>query len=124
MTATDAPLNAIEVVHYLTSLAAELSSLVREIAIADRQATHARETYTVARAIAFRQASGAVNAREAVATEVTHAQRLAAEEAECRVRDLRRRIDAVKIRIDVGRSYGAAVRAETVLLNSPFQEHP
>lgn len=121
---TDTPLSAIEVVRHLSALAAELSRLVREIGIADRQATHAREGYTLARAVAFRQASGAVAVREAVTLEVTHGVRLAAEEAECRVRDLRRQIDAIKIRIDVGRSYGAAVRAESVLLNSPFQEHP
>ena len=41
--------------------------------------------------------------------------RLAADVAEAVVRHLRRRIDAVKTRIDVGRSYGAAVRAEISL---------
>jgi len=35
--------------------------------------------------------------------------------ADAVVRHLRRKIDALKVRIDVGRSYGAAVRAEIAL---------
>jgi hypothetical protein len=40
---------------------------------------------------------------------------LEADVSEAVVRHLRRQIDAIKTRIDVGRSYGAAVRAELAL---------
>jgi hypothetical protein len=42
----------------------------------------------------------------------THAERLAAETAEALVRGLRRQIDSTRIRVDIGRSLGAALRAE------------
>jgi len=57
-------------------------------------------------------AIGSVDARKHTAVIETHTQRLAADVADAAVRHLRRRIDAVKTRIDVGRSYGAAIRAE------------
>jgi hypothetical protein len=40
---------------------------------------------------------------------------LEADVSDAVVRHLRRKLDATKVRIDVGRSYGAAVRAEIAL---------
>lgn len=116
------PQTATDVALFLGGLSRELANVTRELGVADRAATHAREKYIMAYAEAFRQTSGNMDVRKQLAIEATHKQRLAAEEADSRVRDLRRQIDAIKVRIDVGRSYGAAVRSELDILRSPFQE--
>ena len=50
--------------------------------------------------------------RKHLAVVAVHQLRLDADVADALVRHLRRRIDATKVRIEVGRSYGAAIRAE------------
>lgn len=109
-----------EVATYLSGLGWELDQLTRDINEADGEFVVAKERYTQARAVSYRHATGTGPAREAISTETTHLQRLAAEEAELRVRQLRRRIDAIKIRIDIGRSFGAAIRAELEAIRTPF----
>lgn len=115
-----APQTATEVAQFLASLSLRLQQRVDELAIADRHSVTARENFNVAFARAYQACQGTAEHRKQSAVLLTHDQRLAAEEADCRVRDLRRQIDAVKVRIDVGRSYGAAVRAEVGLAMSPF----
>jgi len=117
-----APQTATEVAQFLASLARQLAELTKEIGTADRQAVHARERYVQYYAQTWRKLNGAVENRKQECLALTGPARLTAEEADARVRDLRRQIDAVKVRIDVGRSYGAAVRAEIELVKSPFTD--
>lgn len=114
------PQTAMGVAQHLGDLAKELDSLVKEIGETDHIATVLREEYIRDYASAWRSAQGSVEARKQIALDLTRESRMAAETADCSVRDLRRKIDALKVRIDVGRSYGAAVRAEVELVKSPF----
>lgn len=109
-----------QVAQHLGDLAKELDGLVKEIGEADHIATVLREEYIRAYAKAWRNSSGSIEARKQTALFLTEEERMAAETADCSVRDLRRKIEALKVRIDVGRSYGAAVRAEVELVKSPF----
>jgi len=88
---------------------------VQALEMADRDATEKRAAHDLAFSRAFIGEVGSVEQRRHLAVIATHQQRLAADVADALVRHLRRRIDAVKVRIDVGRSYGAAIRAEIEL---------
>lgn len=105
-------MNANDVALQLARLARDLDACITTLDGADRDSVNAREDYTLAYARAFLAAQGAMDVRKQIAIEKTHAERLAAETADQIVRGLRRRIDSIKTRIDVGRSVGAAVRAE------------
>lgn len=109
------PLNSSEIAAELAKRARELDRLVADIDAAERTAVHRREDYTLAYAQAFLCAEGAMDVRRYQATQNTHEARLAAELAEQQVRGMRRQIESVRARIDVGRSLGAAVRAEVSL---------
>ncbi len=109
------PLNAHEIAKRLAGHSRELDQLVDEIGKAERDAVNKREDYTLAYSRAFLSADGAMDIRRHTATESTHEARLAAELAETHVRGLRRQIDTIRTRIDVGRSLGAALRAEVSL---------
>lgn len=100
------------VVMQLASLGRELDEAVERLAQAEQDAVNLREDYTLAQARAFLRAEGAMDFRKHRAIEQTHAERLAAETAEAVVRGLRRQIDSIKTRIDIGRSVGVALRAE------------
>lgn len=110
-----APLTSSDIALQLAKLARQLDELVQEIGRAEVAAVNAREDHTLALSKAFLRAEGAMDIRKHVSIEATHEQRLAAELAEATVRGLRRQIDSVKVRIDVGRSVGAAMRAEVSL---------
>ncbi|MGD9749711.1 MAG: hypothetical protein AB7W59_01830 [Acidimicrobiia bacterium] len=110
-----APLTAAAVAEQLAKLSRKLDELVASIGEAETKAVNAREDFTLAHAKAFLSAEGPMDVRRYVAVEATHVERLAAETAEALVRGLRRQIDSVRVRIDVGRSVGAAVRAEASL---------
>lgn len=112
---SDAPLTANGIASQLASLSRQLDSLVREIGKAEVEAVNAREDHTLALSKAFLRAEGAMDVRKHISIEATHTERLAAELAEATVRGLRRSIDSVKVRIDVGRSVGAALRSEVSL---------
>lgn len=109
------PLTGASVAEHLAKLSRQLDELVSTIAAAEAVAVNAREDYTLAQAQSFLRAEGAMDIRKYASIEATHDQRLAAEVAEATVRGLRRQIDSVKVRIDVGRSVGAAMRAEVSL---------
>lgn len=115
-----APSSATEVAQFLATLSRRLYELTNEINAADRIAVRARENYIRTYAVAYLKSDGTGPVREQTAKLETSRERLAAEEAEADVRDKRRQIDSVRVRIDVGRSYGAAVRAESELFKSPF----
>lgn len=104
-----------DVASHLASLARDLDALVRAADLAERDAVNKREDYTLSASKAFLRAEGPMDIRKHQSTVDTHAERLAAEVAEQIVRGIRRQIDAVRIRIDVGRSVGAALRSELAL---------
>jgi ubiquinone biosynthesis protein COQ9 len=113
-----APLTSATVAEQLAKLSRELDDLVTKIGVAEQAAVNAREDFTLAHAKAFLVAEGPMDVRKYTAIERTHVERVAAELAEAEVRGLRRSIDTVKVRIDVGRSVGAAMRAEVSLSGS------
>ncbi len=100
------------VASHLVRLAEDLDARVTSLDEAERDAVNAREDYTMALAKSFLTAEGAMDIRKHKSLAATHTERLTAELAEARVRGLRRQIDSVKVRIDVGRSVGIAVRTE------------
>ena len=105
-----------DVVVHLVRLAEELRKLVdHEIEVAERDAVNTREDYTLALSKAFLTAEGAMDMRKHRAVVATHVERIAAEQADARVRGLKRQIDSVKVRIDVGRSMGTTLRSEISL---------
>lgn len=107
-----APITSTEVAAQLAKLSRQLDELVQDIGRAEIDAVNLREDFTLALAKAFLRAEGPMDVRKHLAVEATHPQRLAAELADATVRGLRRQIDSVRVRIDVGRSVGAAVRSE------------
>lgn len=108
-------LTANDVALQLAELSRQLNTLVKDIGQAEIAAVNAREDFTLAHSKAFLRAEGPMDVRKHLAIEATHSERLAAETAEAVVRGLRRQIDSVRVRIDVGRSVGAAVRSEISL---------
>jgi len=112
-------LTAHQVAENLQKLALKLDELVDQIDQAEKAAVNAREDYTMAYAKEFLAADGSMDVRRYKATEATHAERIAAELAEQTVKGLRRQIESVRMRIDVGRSLGAAIRAEAGLAGGP-----
>ena len=110
-----APATATEVALALSKLARELDQTVKALEMADRDWVEKRAAADLAFSRAYMAAAGSIEARKHIATVETHQQRLGADVAEAVVRHLRRSLDALKVRIDVGRSYGAAVRAEIAL---------
>jgi hypothetical protein len=101
-----------QVAGQLAQLARDLDALVTSIDEAEKHAVNAREDYTMAFAKAYLSSDGSIEARKHMSTVATHDKRIGAELAEQHVKALRRQIDSVRIRIDVGRSLGAALRAE------------
>jgi hypothetical protein len=106
------PENATEVVQHLASLALELNNKVAAIRTAERDFVEKRGAADLAYSREYLAAEGSIDARRHQATIKTFRQRMDADVAEAVVRHLRREIDALRVRIDVGRSYGAAIRAE------------
>jgi len=101
-----------QVVNYLTGLGRELDTTVNMLKGADLDAAEKRHAANVTESSAFVNADGSMELRK-------HAARLSAARmekdalvAEALVRHLKASIRALETRIDIGRSYGAAVRAE------------
>lgn len=110
-------LTSSQIAEQLAKLSKLLDELVSTIA-AEALAVDAREDYTLAHSKAFLRAEGPMDVRKHAAIVATHDERLQAEVAEATVRGLRRQIDSVKMRVDVGRSLGAALRAEVGIAGS------
>lgn len=100
------------VVNGLLELARELAALSKDLDQLEANAVNAREDFTLAHARAYLSAEGPVETRKAIAITETHGERLAAELAEALVKGRKRQLDSLKVRIDVGRSAAAALRAE------------
>lgn len=102
----------LSVVQNLLNLARELAELSAGLGDLEQRAVEKREDLTLAQAKAFLSAEGPVDVRKNIAIVETHTERLAAETAEALVRGRKRQLDGLKVRIDVGRSAQAALRAE------------
>ena len=109
------PLTANRVAMQLAALGRDLDGTVKALDSAEREAVNRREDYTLANARAFLRCEGSVDFRKNSALVETTVERLAAETAEVVVRGIRRQLDAIKTRIDIGRSVGAAMRSEISL---------
>lgn len=109
------PLTSNDVALQLARLARSLDALIASIGQAETDAVNAREDYTLALSKAFLRAEGPMDVRKHQSIADTHTERLAAETAEALVRGLRRQIDSVRVRVEIGRSLGAAIRAEVGL---------
>lgn len=109
------PITAASIARHLATLSRQLEDLTEQTNQAEIDAVNLREDHTAARSKAFLAAEGAMDMRNHQSIVETSETRLAAELAEAHVKGLRRRIDTVRIRVDIGRSYGAALRAETGL---------
>ena len=114
--ARDAQLTPQAVVNQLSELGRDLDALVRSLKDADLDAVTKRHAADIEESKAYVGAEGAVKERE-------HLPRLAADpfesealvaEAVCRY--LKARIRSVEVRVDIGRSYSAALRAEFAAL--------
>jgi len=103
------------VVSGLLELSRELAELSKDLDQLEADAVNSREDFTLAEAQAFLRAEGAMDIRKRQAIIDTHSERLVAETAEALVRGRKRQIDSIKVRIDVGRSAAAALRAEMSL---------
>lgn len=96
----------------LLELARQLADLSSGLNDLEQTAVEKREDYTCALSKAYLCAEGPVETRKHEAIVATHAERLSAETAEVLVRGRKRQLDTLKVRIDVGRSAAAALRAE------------
>jgi hypothetical protein len=100
----------------LAQLARDLQKLSDEMDELEVTAVTAGEDYTREYAKAFLDEDGPVETKKQKTLWVTRDFRLAAEIAETMVKAHKRKIDVLKVRIDVGRSAAALVRAESELL--------
>lgn len=107
-----APANAHEVVRNLSRLTEDLRATVAAFRAAERDAAEKRHAADMIESRAFLNADGAMDVRK-------HTARVTADEAEgnalvaeALVRVLRAEIRSIETRIDVGRTYGASIRAE------------
>lgn len=114
----DPPLTANGINRQLAKLTRQHDELLSEVDEIEKTAVHAREELTRCYAKAFLQATGAMDVRKQEALLETSDQRVAAELAEQQVKGLKRRIESVKLRVDVGRSLGASLRAEVGIAGS------
>jgi hypothetical protein len=110
-----APQTANDVYLHLAQLGRDLDANVAALESAELDAVAKRHDADTAEAKAFLSADGAVDSRKRQA--LLNCERLIreADVAEAVVRHLKRRGKAIETRIDVGRSFGANMRAEAAL---------
>lgn len=96
----------------LAALARELDVTVRQLETADNDAVEKRAAYDLAYSRAFLLAEGSMDIRKHQSVVDTADQRMAADVADALVRHLRRRIDALKVRVECGRSMNSALKTE------------
>ena len=107
-----APATAQQVVSNLSALTEELRRTVAAYRAAERDAAEKRHAADVAESRAFLRADGPMDMRRHVARVEADQAEQDALVAEALVRVLKAEIRAIETRIDVGRTYGATVRAE------------
>lgn len=109
------PSTATEVALNLAAIARRLDQAVTELRALDEESVRARSRFEIDFARAFLSGTGAMDVRKQEAILATADRKLDAEIGEQRVRSQRALIDSLKVRIDVGRSYGSAIKAEIAL---------
>lgn len=107
-----APANSAEVVRHLGELTRDLRALTEQYKTAEVEAAKLRHTADMCKTRAWLHAAGTVPEREHKAREAADTAEGEALVAEAIVRGLRADIRMVETRIDVGRTFGATVRAE------------
>jgi hypothetical protein len=105
-------LTPLEVVRQLGELTVQLDRTVSALKLAERDMAEKRHAADIAESRAFLAADGAMELRKHKARVAADRQEQDALVAEALVRVLRQEIRAIDTRIDVGRTYGATVRAE------------
>jgi hypothetical protein len=112
------PQTATDVAQNLANIARQLDQAVKDLRTLDEESVRARSRFEVAFARAFLDGSGSMDLRKQQAILDTANAKLDAEIADQRVRSQRALIDSLRVRIDVGRSYGTAIRSEMALAHS------
>lgn len=105
-------LTANDIVLQLSELGRELDAAVTTLKGAELDAVKKRHAADLAESRAFVNASGPVDQRRHLARIAAAGEQEQAVVAEAVLRYLRARIRAIDTRIEIGRSYGATVRAE------------
>lgn len=118
MTSPMAPQTATEVARHLAELSRQLDIAVRELSRLDEEAVRARGRFVSEYARAFLSASGSMDVRKYTANLETADRALDADLADQKVRSAKEHIRALSTRIEVGRSYSAAIRSEISLVQS------
>ncbi len=113
---SDQLLTANEVVVALSKLGAELDATVTALKQAELDAANKRHEADQAESRAFVAADGSMDLRKHLARLAAGKQEQEALVAEAVCRYLKTRIRAIEVRVEIGRSYGAAVRAELAAL--------
>ena len=113
-----APATSNEVVRNLAHLTRELRDRTSAYAAAEKDAAIKRHAADIAESRAFLAADGPMDIRKHTARIEADRQEGEALVAEALVRVLRAEIRAIETRIDVGRTYGATVRAELATLGA------
>jgi hypothetical protein len=113
-------LTASEVARYLSRLGTELDQTVGILKDADLDAATKRHAADIAESRAFVEADGSMDMRRHKARLAVEHQEMDALVAEALTRHLKTKLRSIETRIEIGRSYGAAVRAE--LRTLPGQE--
>jgi hypothetical protein len=108
----EAPGTPVEVIRHLGGLTRELDGLTKALRSAEFDMVEKRHAADVAEAHAYLTNDGPVEERKRKAVLATQNAEHAAEVAEALVRVLKRDIRTLEVRIDVGRTFGATVRAE------------
>jgi hypothetical protein len=109
-------------VRNLSRLTEELRNNTTALRVAEQDAAVKRHVADMAESRAFLSADGPMDIRKHTARVAADDKEGAALVAEALVRVLRQEIRAIETRIDVGRTYGATVRAE--LRTIGYEEHP
>lgn len=107
-----------DVAERLASLSRDLGKATDEAERLDRSAVEARHAFESAYSLEFLRAEGSMDVRKHTAIIETAEKKLAAEIAEQTLRACRTRIATIKTQIDVGRSLGAAIKADVALAGS------
>lgn len=107
-----APATANQVVQNLSSLTDELRRTVLSYRVAEKDAAEKRHAADMAESRAFLSADGPMDMRKHIARVAADHRENDALVAEALVRVLRAEIRSIETRIEVGRTYGATVRAE------------
>jgi hypothetical protein len=110
-----APMNANEVVLNLADLGRQLDAAVRQLRTFDEDSVRARARYEVLFARHFLNGNSSVDARKQQARLDCEKEWLDAEIADQKVRSQKALISSLGVRIDIGRSYGSAIKAEMAL---------